>query len=77
MYFHHYLPNIRLQKKKFSWQHFKKISQTLPSVFKIAKAIPIHKNNQKLIIETVDQYPSYLILKRLLKNSCTKGYLIF
>ena len=27
--FHSYSPSIRLQKKKFSWQHHKKISQTL------------------------------------------------
>ena len=35
------------------------------------------KKNQKLIIQIVDQYPSYLILKRSLKNTRTKGYLIF
>ena len=27
--FHHYSPNIRLRKDKFSWQRFKKIIQTL------------------------------------------------
>ena len=48
-----------------------------PSVLKIAKAILYIKCNQELIIQIIDQYPSYLILKRLLKNSCTKGYLIF
>ena len=48
-----------------------------PSVLKIAKAIPIHKSNQKLIIQIIDQYPFYIILKRLLKNSFTKDYLIF
>ena len=32
-----------------------------PSVLKIAKVMPIHKNNQKLIIQIIDQYASYLI----------------
>ena len=39
------------------------------SVLKIAKIIPIHKNNLKLITQITDQYPFYLILKRLSKNS--------
>ena len=46
------------------------------SVLKIAKVILIHKK-QRLIIQIIDQYPCYLILKGSLKNSCTKGYLIF
>ena len=46
-----------------------------PSVLKIAKVIPIHKDNQ--IMQIIDQYLSYLILKRLLRNSCTKDCLIF
>ena len=49
----------------------------IPLVLKIAKVTPIHKNNQKLIKQIIDQYSSYLILKRLSKNSCTKGYPIF
>ena len=48
-----------------------------PPVLKIAKVFPIHKNNQKLIIQIIDEYPSYIILKRLLKNLRTKGYPIF
>ena len=32
-----------------------------PSVLKIAKVMPIHKDNQKLIIQIIDQYASYLI----------------
>ena len=32
-----------------------------PSVLKIAKVMPIHKNNQNLIIQIIDQYASYLI----------------
>ena len=35
------------------------------------------KNNLKLIIRIIDQYLSDLILKRLLRNSCTKDCLIF
>ena len=37
------------------------------SVLKIAKVILTHKNNQKLIIQVIDQYSSYLIWKRSLK----------
>ena len=37
------------------------------SVLKIAKVILTHKNNQKLIIQVIDQYSSYPIWKRSLK----------
>ena len=47
-----------------------------PSVLKIAKVIPIHKKNLKLIMPIIEQYPFHLILKRLLKHSCTKDCLI-
>ena len=43
------------------------------SVLKIVKVIPTHKKyNQKLIIQFIDLYPFYLILKRSLKNSWPK-----
>ena len=38
---------------------------------------PIHKNNQKMILQTIGQYLSQLILARSLKNFYTKDYLIF
>ena len=48
-----------------------------PSVLKIAKVIHMHKKQSKVDYTFIDQYPTYLILKRSLKNSCTEGYLIF
>ena len=42
-----------------------------------ARLAPIHKNNQKMILQTIDQYLFQLILARSLKNSYAKDYLIF
>ena len=35
------------------------------------------KNNLRLVMRIIDQYPFYLVLKRLFKNSCTKDCLTF
>ena len=44
------------------------ITGKFTSVLKIAEVTPIHKKNQKLIIQIIDQYPFDLILKRLQKR---------
>ena len=43
------------------------------SVLKIANVTPIQKTNLKWIMQILDQYPFYLIFKRLLRNSCLKN----
>ena len=53
------------------------LTEQFPSVLKTAKVIPVYEINLKLIMQIIDQYPFYLILKRLLKKSCTKDCLIF
>ena len=49
----------------------------LPSVLKIAKVIPTHKNQSKFDYTNYKPISPYLKLKRSLKNSFPKGYLIF
>ena len=65
------------------------ISQQLSDIFNVFLDLEIffcsensqshytQKNNLKLIMQIIDQYVTYLILKKLLRNSCTKDCLIF